>query len=371
MFVLTKCELGKIFQKKIIYVALFLFLILSSINIYNSFQIYDYDLYSIPKDLQKPITENIFENKIKNINEGYIYGELTNSEKKSVNMYMAISDAKNNYDSLIIEKNSILEQLNTITNKSTFNYRNTKLQYEMFNKIPRPYIFNEQGWYEVVNYINQNGMLYVCILIILGISTAITSEYSTYMDSIIKSSKKGKKQFITAKIYASIIYTVIISLIFAAFNSIPYLMSLDNYGYNVPIQNIYDFIHSPYLLTIGQYLIVQFLVHLAGAIIFSLIVLLVSAICRSMLTSIFLSSSIWALPLVIEQYTYVEDKTPGIIDFSLTNIIKAAPLFRTYKTYNILGYPVLYPYLVIGIYIILVPLILYLVYYFFKNKHVQ
>ncbi|GMQ60289.1 hypothetical protein AN1V17_46890 [Vallitalea sediminicola] len=371
MFTLTKCELNKIFQKKIIFIALFIFIILSSINIYNTFQVYNYDLYTIPDNLQKSVTQNIYENKIKNIKDGYIYLNLTDDEKKVINTNHAIFNAKNNYDSLIIEKNSLKGNLNDILNKSTFDYRNTKLQYKMFNEIPRPYIFNEHGWNEVAHYTTQSGMLYVCILIILGISTAVTSEYSTYMDSIIKSSRKGKKQFITAKIYAALIYTIIVSLIFTIFNSIPYLMALDTYGYDIPIQNIYDFMLSPYSLTIGQYLVVQFLVHLAGAIIFSLIVLLVSTLCRSMLTSIFLSSSIWALPLVIEQYTYVDGNTPGIIDFSLTNIIKAAPLFRTYKTYNILGYPILYPYLVIGIYILLVPIILYLIYYSFRNKHVQ
>ncbi|GKX32242.1 hypothetical protein SH1V18_47220 [Vallitalea longa] len=368
---LIKSELSKIFHKKIIYLAALIFLILNSINIYNAFQVYDYDLYTIPEEIQKPISQKIYDNNVKYIESGYNYSQLEDQEKQIINTNTAITMAKGNQD-IYTEHIKQLEELETLknTNKSSFDYRNTKLQHTLFGKLPKPYIFNENGYTEIIYYINQYGFVYICILILLGISTMITSEYSTNMDSIIKSSKKGKKQFITSKIIASTIFTFIITLVFNLFNSIPYFLALDSYGWSIPIQNIGNFLMSPYLLTIGSYVLVQFLTHLLGAIIFSLIVLLISSLCRSILASISISSAILALPLVIEQYTYIDGKTPEIINFSLTNILKAEPLFRNYKTYNILGHPILYPYLVIGIYILLIPIIIYLIFYFFRNKQV-
>lgn len=363
--------MNKIFQKKIIYLAILIFLILNSINIYNAFQVYDYELYTIPEEIQRPISQEIYDNDIEYIDSGYSYSQLEDQEKQIIHTNNAITTAKGNEDIYTEQNRQLEEQLESLKNdKSSFDYRNAKLQHSLFEKLPKPYIFNENGYNEIVYYINQYGFVYICILILLGISSVITSEYTTNMDSIIKSSKKGKKQFITAKIIATIIFTMIITLIFNLFNSIPYFLALDSYGWSIPISNMGNFLLSPYLLTIGSYVIVQFLTHLLGAIIFSLIVLLISALCRSILGSISISSGILALPLVIEQYTYIDGKTPEIINFSLTNILKAEPLFRSYKTYNIFGYPVLYPYLVLGIYILLVPIIIYLTYYFFRNKQV-
>lgn len=373
MYRLIKYECDKIFSKKIIYIALLLFLTLNFINIYNSLQVNDYNLYKIPKELQKPITQEAVNDATAFLNSynGFSYYNAPNEIKKKHNTYTAIIDANNLKELHMKEKKDLNKhlQISELRNKSSYDYRNKSLHYKLMNKLQTPYIHNEQGFREIIHYLNRYGFIYVSVMIILGISTVISSEYATNMYPILKSCKKGKKQLITAKIYASIIYTSMISIFFTIFNTLPYITVLAKYGWNVPIQNIDAFNLSPYNLTIGQYFIIQFLVHLLGAIIFTMIVLLVSSIFKSIITSVYVGGALWALPLIIEQYTYMKNK-PKILDYSLTTIIKAEPLFVQYKTVNLLGYPVLYPYLILAIYIILVPIIIYSIYYTFKNKQV-
>lgn len=336
--------------------------------------VYDYSLYDIPKKMQKRVTKEIVNeanNSFNNYN-GFSYHDATDHVKKNYHTYYAVLNA-NHLKELHMEViKDLMTQLENykLKNKSSYDYRNTTLHYNLMNKLKTPFIHNEEGWKEIIHYLSYYGMIYVSILVILGVSTSITSEYTTNMDSLLKSCKKGKKQLITAKIYASILYTTIISVFFTLFNTLPHITVLNKYGWSVPIQNISAFNLSPYNLTIGQYFMIQFLVHLLGAIIFAMIVLLVSSICRSIITSLFVGGTIWALPLIIEQYTYMTQK-PKVLDYSLTQIIKAEPLFTQFKTLNLLGYPVLYPYFVLAIYIMLLPIIIYFIYFTFTTKQIQ
>lgn len=381
-------EIKKIFSNKIVYAGLLVFLILSGIGTYYEINGYDSNTYKIPKELQKPATKELFENNKKIVNKNsdlkhdkqkYFlenYDKATEQEKRIDRINSALLYSYENNQNLKKKITKINDQINTninnIVNQHSFEYRNLKLYQKKLKEIPDIQVADTTYFLKLIYYFNESGYLFLCILIILGVSTLITSEYSNNMDSILKSTEKGKNQIIKAKIYASIIYTVIIAVILILFKFIPYILILDKYGFSLPIQNytIFSYSPSPYLFTLSSYLFIESLVHILGGIIFTLLVLIISANCRSLLTSIAVSTGLFALPIFIESFCRTRNIATELFDLSLFNIIKVEPLFLEYKTYNLFGYPILYPYFVIGIYILIVPIIIYFIYRFYNKKQV-
>lgn len=370
MLKLISYELGKLLRKRVLLFALLFFVILDVINIVNTFGMHDFEHYHIPQELQRSVPDDMI--MPSSSTEYRDYASLTDNQKQEISIRHALFSAYNLQQQQVEEQQSLKNTLDQWDpeDTSSFDYRNQLKRSRMINELPSPYVFIEHNATPVVSYINLYGMIYVSIMIILGISTMFTSEYASSMDKIIKSSVKGKKQLVTAKILASFTYATMVALFFTLLNTLPFIGMLFDYGLNVPIQNMYPFTTSPYLLTIGQYLIMQLCIHLLGATLLTMVVLLISAMSRSILTSIFVSGVIWAFPLVIEQYTYLSG-IPRFLDYALNNIIRVEPLFRTYKTMNLFGYPVLYPYVLVSIYLLLLPLIIYSIYQAFRRKQIQ
>ena len=147
------------------------------------------------------------------------FGPKTAIHRKNV-VFSEILEADKKVRNHNAQINTLEQRLKTMENKGQhdFEHKKTKLHYSMVNKIKAPGIHFNWGWRETSDFINTLGTLIMGAMILLGVSTVFSNEYSTNMDALILSSKNGKSRVITAKLLASGIFIVIVALFFTLLN---------------------------------------------------------------------------------------------------------------------------------------------------------
>ncbi len=115
------------------------------------------------------------------------------------------------------------------------------------------------------------------------------------------------------------------------------------------MQCLYDFSCSPYNFTISQFFVTLFFTSLIGAILFVLLVLIISNITKSSMMTFFISGFIFVFPMLLQKIVGGANvwwkKT--LISLSITEIFNAKAIYEVFSTINIFGQPLIYPYFIL------------------------
>lgn len=216
------------------------------------------------------------------------------------------------------------------------------------------------------------GFVIMGILVLLGVSPIFTEEYSTNMDSLILSSKKGRRSVVTSKILSTIAYCIVVALFVLLLNFLIQAASLGIHGLNAPIQLNSVFTDSPYAITYGTYLLIQFGLSTLACVFFGLLVLFVSSISVNVLLPFFICGALFASTAFINSLgSAVPTALAEFSNLSYTELMRVDELFKSFKAYNLFGQPVLYLNMTVGIYVVVTVLSICLTYISFKRREVK
>lgn len=216
---------------------------------------------------------------------------------------------------------------------------------------PSGQVYYNKTWANIFYNIDQFGVAFIGVMILIGLAPLYSEEYTTGMDSLILSSRYGKGQLISAKCCAAIIYAFICSAAFQLINlAVSGLLSGNLDGASSPLYTIsrygdsHQFMHSPYSWTVIQYYVIQFGVHIIGCIAFALAVMFVSSLSKSSFLTLFIAGCILGAPYVLNdmfniRFAIIE----WLTTFSYSQFIRVTRLFTGFETVNIFHFPVLYP----------------------------
>ncbi|MBO0585674.1 ABC transporter permease [Clostridium botulinum] len=375
---LLKQELYKIFSKK------YLFLILALMLLFT----YGFDLVTVVRgstdntyNYTKP-----FEGTVSKEKENKIYKLFRSNEKKDKdsqitriykNMwysylaqtrprFVAIADVLKEANPLFKNKelgerqhdfkgyklnelNKDLKELKKAGKENTYEYKNKNKANNMYKKLSEPKFFYKEAWEYIDGFIIDFNLSIVVIMLLLGVSPVFSEEYKTKVATIILSSKKGRRECVRAKILASIIYSIFVAFICNFISTILITKIYGIEGFNSPMQSLYDFSCSPYNFTISQFLVKLFFTSLIGSILFVLLILIISNITKSSMMTFFISSFIFAFPMILQKVVGMSNvwwKKP-LISLSVTQIINAREIYKVFSTINIFGQPLIYPYFIL------------------------
>lgn len=234
------------------------------------------------------------------------------------------------------------------------------LEYSMLKHLP----FIGDGNYfgagaEIIDFIKTLGLVIFGAMIAMGLSPVFSEEYAIGSDSLLMTTKRGRRQLVTAKLLASVLYVLTMEVLLVAVNLICNVSMFNHHGFDYPLQSIgYS---APFHLTIGAYIVVAVVIQLLGGIAFSMVTLLLSSWNRSSLVAFFIAAGILAVPELVSKIGQA-GWTQTVMDFSYTGLIQVSRLFQGFIAYNVFGYPVLYPILVIGLAILVSIPIVWLTY---------
>lgn len=210
-------------------------------------------------------------------------------------------------------------------------------------------------------------------MLLLGISPIFSEEYKTKVSTIILSSKRGRSGCVRAKILAAIIYAILIAFICNLIGTIVVTKMYGIEGLNAPMQSLFEFSCSPYNFTIVQFYLTLFFTSIIGAILFVLLILLISNITKSSMMTFFISGFIFVFPMLVEKFIGMANvwwKKP-LISLSITQIFNATKIYDVFSTINIFGQPLIYPYFILIYSIVLGTLLTYILHRKLKYEEIK
>ncbi|NFP68249.1 ABC transporter permease [Clostridium sporogenes] len=405
---LLKQELYKIFSKKHLFLILALMILLTyGPNALIAFKDVKSDyrpinkVYNYTKPFEGKITkekeEKIFSvfksNKDKNKDDkmtGIYEGIWCNYSEQKRPRFVAISDVLREADPpfynekldnrthdfkgyKLDELNKNLKELKKSGKENTYEYKNKSAANNMYKKLSEPKFFYVESWQYISSFVNDTNFTIIFIMLLLGISPIFSEEYKTKVSTIILSSKRGRSGCVRAKILAAIIYAILIAFICNLIGTIVVTKMYGIEGLNAPMQSLFEFSCSPYNFTIVQFYLTLFFTSIIGAILFVLLILLISNITKSSMMTFFISGFIFVFPMLVEKFIGMANvwwKKP-LISLSITQIFNATKIYDVFSTINIFGQPLIYPYFILIYSIVLGTLLTYILHRKLKYEEIK
>ncbi|GGH81482.1 ABC-type transport system involved in multi-copper enzyme maturation permease subunit [Pullulanibacillus pueri] len=358
---LLKYELLKIFQQKSLYV-IFLFLLVFATLIadFPNVDLLKKDVYH---RWEGPLTTEKVQQAEKNyqvLSKGFNLENtaFTLTDLSKLGMYEEIAV-------LHSTESANEKQISNIKNEHHYN---SELQINMLQKVDHlNYVYNYRGPQQMIDFISFLSFLITGVMLLIGLSSIFSREYSSGVDHYILSTKKGRKALVWAKLGAALLYTLSVVSTLELYNFFITIIRIGNEGWKAPIQILFDYHRSPYAFNLLEYHLIQIGLHLLAAFGFALLILLISSVNKHALMSFFISAGIFAFPY-IREFTQVQ-WLKTLLSFSFPYVMKVKPLFVDFQTVNVYDYPVLLP-IMAGI-IMLISSVIFILMIFKVMEHKQ
>lgn len=192
------------------------------------------------------------------------------------------------------------------------------------------YTWNPQAiaWERIVDFPYSIGSMFEGIIIILALSGSFTQEYAFQMDSIIRSTKYGRTQAVTAKIIAALFIITIVVLGFWFMNiGVNIWMAGGTAGISLPLYELERYVQSPYSMSVWQYCLIQILTNLLGCIVLSLFTLFLSVRNKSILVVFFISGIVFVIPFLIHNFSELS-LIWGMKNLLFTDLMRVENMFN-------------------------------------------
>ncbi len=382
MIDLIKFELYKIFSKKSVRIVLLLTVLFSAFNAFgesinmkskglNSMN----DVYSVMKEHEGKviIQEGILkaENTIEKLKEKEKRGEKLTKEEIVYRYYLyevMITDPVYMVNNEYYTIDEIKDEISTLENNNktdTYEYKNLNFVYEKVKNIEESKYYFKSGWISTTDF-NVIATL-ITTLIVVGLATIFSDEYQNNSAQIMLSCKRGKNKLVLSKILTGLIYTVIM---FTIVNGTYMLGALkfDFTGWDKPLELFKYYRNTPFDMRVIDFYITGLGVSFIGAMLFSLVTMLVSLLVRNNMISLLLSLGMYYVPTFVSGFIPIDSMARVLREINLVEAVRIEGMFINPSTYNILGNPTLYSTVLISLVVISIPVVIYLIRYFGKRQ---
>lgn len=361
---LIRHELYKIFSQKIIHIAFILFTLLYTLSFFDtkesSLEIQKqrdaYDRYGGPLTEQKirwanetkgkwtHHQETIKESSSIPQNTPATGSELLSQYQIAMDIHNLIM-IRNSYYELNVQQ--LEEQVSKLREESRSDYSYTKTLKELgvWKSSSGPsFIVYQQGWSNILQYISQVGYFFAAALIVIGLSSSMSGEYTSRMDHLIFSSRYGRSEFVWAKMMAALVYSMV-TVIFL--NATVFLLNSYYYGlsgWNIPLNNFHHLYgYTSFNGPIWLYYVMQQLYAMLGCTVLSLFVILLSTLSRHIVIPSFIAGSVFMIPVIASFINIHVPPLQWLIGhiFRFTEFIQLGRLGNPSFS-NFFGYPLIY-----------------------------
>lgn len=189
-----------------------------------------------------------------------------------------------------------------------------------------------RGWNQLVD---SPDMLFVCLLILLACAGSVSGEADRKTILLLHTSKNGKAPTVLSKHLAGVVTAVTLVPLFQLVSLAAVWFSGGLCGFSQPVTQLSDLALCPYVLTVGQYLLVTFALHLAAAACLSVLFVSVSSLCGSTVVSYCCSAILLGALLLPNALTPKSEWLCGVL-----SLLSPTRYFAKYFDANLFGYSV-------------------------------
>ena len=376
---IVKCELKKIFKNRVIFIALAVFLLLNIINIYRNYNIHNGvddcivtgQLY-LREQLDGELTEDkqalIYQQaeKLSGLLYNEKYANQTEPEKEFVtgyafwdsqlwNTYRDYIDKAQSFNENIEQKSAeALKKAEYYSGKNEYYEAENKLYYNTYSGRKITGIYDTNGLSDYFRY-SLSSVLSV-IMLLLGVVPIFSSECECDMDTVLLTSKNGRRKTAFAKIISALIYTFAIELIFSIcdFSSFICFARLDGLGQALYAVQGFEMCSAD--ITVWQFCLILFAMRTIGMSVICLVFLLLSKLFRRSVASFVTGACLFFTLMLIK--TFFTDTAGEIINlFNPISLLVSFNYFCDFTAVNLFGTPV-FSYVFVGSVGVIIVLIL-------------
>ncbi|MCU6708595.1 hypothetical protein M6D81_07685 [Paenibacillus sp. J5C_2022] len=359
-------ELYKIFQQKSIYIFLFILLVLITVSLNGP--VSRYEPLTVHKMWEGELTQDKID-RAAAAHEAIMAKESPSREEwKEDGIYENIAVLHTLRMERETQIAAIAEQLQD-SRIEGYERNRMKLHISMLERLDTDRYYSHRGPAEMIDFVNTFGLVMTGALMLIGLSAVFSNDYATRMDQFLFSAKYGRSRTVIAKIIASMAYTFTVVLVWNIYNAAHRLSVYGGEGWKAPLQSLFKYRDSPYQMDLAAYYATQIGMHLAGAIAFMFIILLISALCKHSTISIIVNGALFTFPIAATSlFDFDIDWLNRLITYSYTGVMKVEELFRTYITVNVATYPLPAPVAAVGAMLLLSLVCYTLMQYILKQK---
>lgn len=394
-------ELYKIFTKKSIYVVLF-FIILIMVYVISARETMKEDIYlELYETWGGPITEekvSLADEKLRvedqEIEEQHSPDALDESVESEVyfppllsvkewavgNVYFSVAAAGLQSGELQERKETLQGKMNKLSGQS-YEYKKVAKELSMLDNLDNPYGFYLiRAWNGMIDLIDPSiSVIFLTSLIFIGLTSVFADEHTKRTAELILVTKHGKKRIVTAKIMAGLTYIIVIFTLIHIINVFIQWKTFGGFhGWDAPMQNLLDGIYggsayeqSPYAWEVWQFYGITLSIQFLACVALAILVLFISMLVKNAMIAFFVSGAVIGVPIVLKQIGLENGIFQYIHSFSYSKLISAGQLFQEFNVYNIFGYPMLYPHLLLIIFTILTTIFMILIYNRYRQTEIS
>ncbi len=221
--------------------------------------------------------------------------------------------------------------------------------------------FADTHWVEAWLYHDYSAML-VLLLCVFGLCTVFVTERETEMYMLLRTSKMGGGATVAAKLIASALFCVVVSLLFFG-EDVLFLLARSGHPEAVksPVYAIRYLESTPLRMSIGQFQLWTIAVKTLGILGCGCFILLISCLCRRILTT-FVAGFGWIMALTVVQE--LSSTRYALKWFNPMELVISREIVTETKFVNLLGQPVLiHVYVIAGILLTMAALYVGILYY--------
>lgn len=225
--------------------------------------------------------------------------------------------------------------------KNDFAYLDTIKNLNMLKTNTEPEFHNIEGWQRIYSYVlSRKGALLIEIVLLVLISPIFSDENANNMMTVIKSTKKGHKHIMWAKIITSLSFSIVWVTTFYVINvSLRIMLYKNSFFPTESLNNIRGYEFTPFNLSIFQGLIISYLITIVSVCSITIIFCLISSTQKNNIASICISS----IFIILAFFTEGNSIFNKLISLLPGATIDSSSLLSQYVSYNILNTPVTYP----------------------------
>lgn len=260
------------------------------------------------------------------------------------------------------------DEMNKLKNENktgTYEYKNLNFIYEKVKNVEKSKFYFSHGWLTTADF--KAIATLITTLIAVGLAAIFSDEYQSNSAQIMLSCKYGKNKMVLSKMITGLIFTATIFIIINVVYMIGALL-YDFRGWDAPLELFKYYTNTPFDMRVIDFYITGLGISFIGAILYSLVTMLMSLLVKNNMISLLLSLGLYYIPAFFGNFIPMDSVGRVFREMNLAEAIKIEGMFINSSTYNILGTPVMYSTLLISLVVVFIPIVIYLIKYFGKKQ---
>lgn len=253
-----------------------------------------------------------------------LYAEISSAENYSSDIKVLIKEAQTNL--------SEYPRLGIYPDSYTYKYQEKMI--EVYSNIQNNVsigVEHSRGWSGLFTYGTANIFIFASILLIGTLSFA--QEGSTGFDIILRVSKKGRFSTGATKLSAMALISIGITTIFTASTFCAFALNGGFSSASNAIQSISEFRYAPYILTIGQYFVISFIVRMLVFLLFGMITSVLSVVFRQYILIYASGSMILGVSFII--HTLANKTNTSALYLNIVSAVDSIAFFDHFRSINV------------------------------------